>query len=647
MDQSDIEYDREKTISAWRQFIETGTIPDFQVRRPVADSWIRCRELGVDPFGATYPHLSRHILNKVQNEQRELLTCAIPCMRLLHIAAGSGGVAISTPDMFTYYMISEYESDPLSYGIYLEERTCGNTAISISYHERAAAFLHKYEKYRVVDQSFSAAAAPIWIDGEIAGFLSMSGTSSLSPDQAVLLSEAGAAAVSALRTGGFSSDRFLDTASSLINMGHRPIMVIDPDGMIVAANNDCGRFLSVRDSGGAPVRLSASLVNRDDINLFTVNEERQPGRSCDVRTIYGNIFNCEILTKDTVRFPDGQSCTAVSLGITPPGRQVRAKSRTVTPVQSVRSEKVEYVGESIAWSKIDHVVRKVARFPSNVFIQGESGTGKEVVARTIHALSGRSGEFVAINCGDIPESLLQSELFGYEKGSFTGANREGSMGKFEYANRGTVFLDEIGDMPLSMQVSLLRFIQERTVQRIGSNRPKPVDVRIIAATNKNIEQLLKEQLFRVDLFYRLSIIGITLPPLRERREDVPVLAQYFLKGISKQYGMPEPIVDDDVYGILSRCDWPGNVRELRNAVEKLLIMNDHGHITADTVYTYVFDYDSFNSTSSTLPRLDEKSEIVRLLREQRGNITKTAAALGVARDTLYRKMKKYGITSDK
>lgn len=162
-----------------------------------------------------------------------------------------------------------------------------------------------------------------------------------------------------------------------------------------------------------------------------------------------------------------------------------------------------------------------SQIPSNVLIQGESGTGKEVVARTIHNLSGRSGNFVAINCGDIPEGLLQSEFFGYEKGSFTGANREGRMGKFEYADHGTVFLDEIGDMPLSMQVSLLRFIQERTVQRIGSNQTKPVDVRIVAATNKNIEEMIKNQLFRNDLYYRLNIIGTPCRPCATGRTTFP------------------------------------------------------------------------------------------------------------------------------
>ena len=194
----------------------------------------------------------------------------------------------------------------------------------------------------------------------------------------------------------------------------------------------------------------------------------------------------------------------------------------------------------------------------------------------------------------------------------------------------------------------LRFIQERTVQRIGSNKQKSVDVRIIAATNKNIEQMVKDQQFRSDLYYRLNIIGMTLPPLRERKEDIMPLAQHFIKTISSQYHITAPSVDADVYDVLARYDWPGNVRELRNVVEKLLIMSDGHKITVDSLYTYIFDYDTFNSTKSADNSVfSEKDEISQALSQCRGNVTKAAAMLGITRDTLYRKMKKYDITNRK
>lgn len=552
-----------------------------------------------------------------------------------------------SPGLFVYYMLSDYESEPLSYGIYLDERTCGNTAISISSYERKAAFLHKYEKYRLIDQTTSSAASPIFINDEIAGYIALSVTGGLSSEHMTSLVCFASDMIGELAQHEPSRGEIIAKCQQLIDMAHHPILLIDSSGSIVAANSDSRRFIAVAKPDGSPARIADSLERLDDLTCFSPDGDTHEHRSCNIRTKYDTTFNCEIISKESLSFPGGKKLTAVSIEVSPPGRQVNAKESPAIASRPNRSENVEYVGVSMEWSKIDHVIKRIAKYPSNVLIQGESGTGKEVVARTIHNLSGRRGNFVAINCGDIPEGLLQSEFFGYEKGSFTGASREGRMGKFEYADNGTVFLDEIGDMPLSMQVSLLRFIQERTVQRIGSNRTKPVDVRIIAATNKNIEEMIKKQLFRNDLYYRLNIIGFTLPPLRDRKDDIPLLTRHFVDIISNQYGIPIPEVEPDVYSILMRHDWPGNVRELRNVVEKLLIMCENQRITANSIYAYVFDYDSFNSASGSSKSLSEKDSIIDRLRANKGNVSKTAADFGIARDTLYRKMKRYGIDSSK
>lgn len=643
-----IAYDREKTIGAWHRFIETGVIPEGTVRKPVADSWECCRALGVDPFGVSYPHMSRSMLEKVQRRNYELMSYAIPCLRLCLCCAGTGGVSLTSPELFTYYMLSEYERDPLSYGIFLDEKDCGNTAISLAHFEKKPSFLHRYEKFRVVDQRGSSAAVPLTVDGEACGYIALNIDSGLSEAHMLSLISETQKVLSSLVTGKRLESDLLRLLTGLIDLSHRSVLIIDSCGYIAAANRDCRRFISAAHPDGTPSRLAEILVSRDDIGLFDTTRELESS-FCDVKTVYGTAINCEIFARERLTFPGMEPMTAVSIGVSTPGRQVRASSRVYAVAGGAeQAEDVEYVGRSMAWSKVDRVIRKVAKFPSNVFLQGESGTGKEVVARTIHKLSGRSGKFVPINCGDIPDGLLQSELFGYEKGSFTGANREGSIGKIEYADHGTLFLDEIGDMPLSMQVSLLRFLQERTIQRIGSNRQKLVDVRIIAATNKDVDRLLKDQLFRNDLYYRLNIIGVTLPPLRERKEDIPVLAAHFARSICEQYGMPVPEIDGEVYGVFSRYDWPGNVRELRNVMEKLLIMSGSAGITADTVYTYVFDYDTFNGTGAGgVVRNTEKEDIIRLLGLYNGNVSKTAAELGMARDTLYRRMKKYGIKFEK
>lgn len=220
-----------------------------------------------------------------------------------------------------------------------------------------------------------------------------------------------------------------------------------------------------------------------------------------------------------------------------------------------------------------NVLRKVATSSSTVLLLGESGTGKEVLARYLHYLSGRKGLFVAINCAAIPEELLEAELFGYEKGAFTGAIKS-KPGKFEMAEGGTLFLDEIGDMPLKLQVKLLRALQDKVIERLGSEKPIKVNTRIVAATNQNLETLIKEGRFREDLYYRLNVISLEIPPLRERKEDIPMLAEFLLKKICEREGIPVKRLSEEVLEIFKKYHWPGNIREFENLLERMVLLSD-------------------------------------------------------------------------
>jgi transcriptional regulator with PAS, ATPase and Fis domain len=299
---------------------------------------------------------------------------------------------------------------------------------------------------------------------------------------------------------------------------------------------------------------------------------------------------------------------------------------------------------------------------------GETGTGKEVAARELHRLSGRTGEFVAINCGALPRELLASELFGYEGGAFTGARAGGAKGKFEFANGGTLFLDEIGDMPIDMQVSLLRVLQENCVVRVGSNKPIPIDVRVVAATNQNLQKLISQGKFRSDLWYRLSVIEINLPRLAERDGDIPLLAEHFNASLSRSLNMPYTPLSQEVLDFLESYDWPGNVRELKNVMEKALIISG-GKIQVssfpDSMRRNSFVVESKPSispvytppTPAPTPGKDnsntlsfaeirsqrERDRIQRVLQEEGGNISRSAKRLNISRNTLYRKMEKYDI----
>ena len=309
------------------------------------------------------------------------------------------------------------------------------------------------------------------------------------------------------------------------------------------------------------------------------------------------------------------------------------------------------VGEDPIMGSLREQIAKAAPTTGRVLIYGENGTGKELVARTIHAMSNRSGgPFVEVNCAAIPEELIESELFGYTKGAFTGAV-SAREGKFETADGGTLFLDEVGDMSLKTQAKVLRVLQEQVVERVGGTGGIRVDVRVLAATNKDLRKAINDRMFREDLFFRLNVIPIFVPPLRERRTDIERLAQYFLVDFAQQYGHRVKKLDEAALTVLRSHDWPGNVRELRNVLERLAIMVPGETIESDDLAFLPGGRHSDGDSSAegtvlTLQKAREQFErgyIVEALVTQRGNISRTADVLGVERSNLYRKMRAFGI----
>jgi two-component system NtrC family response regulator len=303
------------------------------------------------------------------------------------------------------------------------------------------------------------------------------------------------------------------------------------------------------------------------------------------------------------------------------------------------------IAASDAMLKVCRTVEKVAPTNATTLLQGESGTGKEVLARALHSLSTRHDKaFVAINCAAIPETLLESELFGFERGAFTGAVKQ-TPGKIEMANGGTLFLDEIGDMPLPLQAKLLRFLQERTVERIGGRAEIPVDVRVVCATNQNLQQAMKTGAFRDDLYYRISEITIEIPPLRAREGGRLLLARFLLNKFAKQQGRVIKGFTDDGHDAIEAYAWPGNVREMENKIKAAVIMAEGKFVTAEDLGLAVVD--SPPSLNLRVVRQNaETSAIRQALVRTGGNISRTAELLGVTRPTLYDLMAKYGIRAD-
>lgn len=306
----------------------------------------------------------------------------------------------------------------------------------------------------------------------------------------------------------------------------------------------------------------------------------------------------------------------------------------------------DIIGKSHKMQEIFNLIKIVAKSDATCLIQGETGTGKELVARAIHNSSlRRNGPFVAVSCAALPESLLESELFGYEKGAFTGAVSQ-KEGKFEAANKGTLFLDEIGEISPSVQVHLLRVLQEKEFTRIGGNTPVKVDIRIISATNKDLSKLTSEGKFRQDLYYRLNVITINLPPLRERKEDIPLLAEHFLHRFNIRNNKNITSFSDEVMEFFMKYHWPGNVRELENFVEHAVVICKGKVIKLEDLPSIKGEKIEYPEKRKTLEEM-EKDYILKILSETNHNFSKTAEILGITRVTLYNKIKKYGINVNK
>ncbi len=307
----------------------------------------------------------------------------------------------------------------------------------------------------------------------------------------------------------------------------------------------------------------------------------------------------------------------------------------------------DIIGESKEILRLKEFTKKIAKSNSNVLILGESGTGKELFAHAIHNNSSRAKyPFIKVNCGAIPYELLESELFGYEEGSFTGAKRGGKIGKIKAADGGTIFLDEIGDLPLSMQVKLLRFIQDKEIEKIGSIHSEEVDVRIVAATNKNLEEMINMGLFRLDLYYRLSVVTLRIPPLRGRKEDIPILSKYLIDKISKKNNIKVDGISEDALEYLKKYDWPGNVRELENIIERAVNVLDGETIITSKHLPSKIRGIMKNKVVRELKEVIEEAErqaIIDSLIICKGNRTLAAETLGISRTSLYEKMAKYNI----
>ncbi|MDR3560281.1 MAG: sigma-54-dependent Fis family transcriptional regulator [Negativicutes bacterium] len=445
------------------------------------------------------------------------------------------------------------------------------------------------------------------------------------------------------------------TLESVIESSFEGIVVVDLQGTITMINQAYGDFLGI-DPKKAIGRPATEVIPNTRMHLVVQNRKAEIG---EVQRIGEN----NVVVTRTPIIKDGEVTGAVGKVLFKDVKDLRILATKLNKLQSELEyykeelrktfggkytiESIISKSEKMQWLK--SIAIKAAKGQSTVLLMGESGTGKELFAHAIHhASSRRTAPFIKVNCAAIPENLLESELFGYEEGAFTGARKGGKPGKFELANGGTIFLDEIGDMTMAMQVKLLRVLQEREIERLGGTKTSNVDIRVITATNRDLEQLVKQGAFRHDLYYRLNIISLSIPPLRERREDIPLLCAVLLQKISNNLNCAIKGVSPTIMKIFMDYNWPGNVRELENVLERAVnlmddeefIMPEHLPPTIKKLNKQVekTGLDIYGVLDET-----ERQEIFKALETVGGNKSKAAQLLGLHRSGFYKRLKKYGI----
>lgn len=423
-------------------------------------------------------------------------------------------------------------------------------------------------------------------------------------------------------------------ANSILNGIPDCALLMDKNNTIIQANQKVTEVLNIPQTALLGKQLN-SVLNQENGNWNIKSTDKQI-----IFTLNERDIPCSIINQYTI--PAWNDLAQYML-IFKPDKSFQESSPILD--QQELSPFTCLVGDTSAIKKIKSLCQKIAGKPTNILIQGESGTGKELLAEAIHLQSGRQGPFIPINCGAIPKELLLSELFGYEGGTFTGARKDGKAGKLEIADHGTIFLDEIGEMPIDMQVSLLRFLQDKKVTRLGSNSTKKVDVRIIAATNRNLLEEVSLGNFREDLYYRLNVINVTMPPLRERQEDIPTIVQYILQKLCREYDLQYPVIEPAVMDIFKHHFWHGNVRELQNVVEVALLTNEGDVITKDDLPPYLLKKPSDIRGKKGNIQEYYKLAIMEALNDCDWNISLAAKTLGISRNTLYKKIQEFNIRS--
>lgn len=611
---------------------------ETEVAPVIYRSWQRSSDFNVNRSNISHNMiLSAHHLRELKDTQTDLIQAAEPVLPYLFQLLVSANYLVLLCDKNGFILdslgngpfISKAQRVHLSPGVNWREDVKGTNAIGTALSENAPITVSGWEHYVKENHFLTCSGVPIiGVQGNTLGVLDISAEIGDDQNRILQLTMMGAKMIE-------QNLQALDIKRQLnyYEQGSKLAIELLREGFI--SINNLGIITDINSVGASLLgRKREDVIGKSATEIFSTPKSwALYNKELDLR-LKGNSGQ-EVISKiKPVMDNSGKSIGAFGV------------IRSDIPLELPQS----WVGSSPASKQILERVQKAASTQSSILIQGESGTGKEVIARMIHDLSPRhEGPFVALNCAALPSSLLESELFGYADGAFTGARRGGQPGKFELAHQGTIFLDEIGDMPISAQVALLRVLQEKEITRVGDTKAHKVDVRVIVATNKNLQALVESNTFRLDLFYRLKVISIELSPLRERLEDIRELVPYFIKRFCAGFNRPLLGVDEDVYRYLLAHTWPGNVRELENCIEAMVAMAGGPSLTVNDLPPELKNRSVLESNSEDQPALLEqqtRQTIINVLEQTHCKIAPAARILGIGRNTLYRKIKELNIDID-
>lgn len=620
----------------------------------VLKSHEKCQSLGLSKGLVYSKKIIKDVeLKKIMQENSELIITATPFMNQLYqFVKGSNFFVILTDKngcilnvIGDTVILEEAFNIKMIPGAYMNEENIGTNAMSIALNEKGPIQISGEDHYIEAYHKWTCSAAPIKnVNGEIIGVLDLTGYSeNVHPHTLGMVVAAVNAIEKMIELNNYNAALAASKKGmeNVFNSIPTAILTSDLSGTIKNINKNVLELFGFSESEIKDMKIWDLIPEWP----MVLDEIYNKG-SFMHEDVYVNVRKNK-LQLNLSAYPIYDSAmrifevTCVFLDV----KKARKLAGRILRGQAVYTfDKI--IGKNRKLINIINYSKKIADSRSTIFITGESGTGKEVFAQSIHNYSDRKDKpFIAVNCGAIPRNLIESELFGYEEGAFTGAKRGGYAGKFEIADGGTIFLDEIGEMPFDMQIKLLRVIEEGVINRIGSSKQIPVNSRIIAATNKDLREEVEKGNFRKDLFYRINVLPINLPALRERRDDIPLLVEYFMNKTSKHLNKRQVEIPPIYMETLMNYDWPGNIRELENVIE-LIINAESVEILNDIKYYNIKDgvYTTKEAESMVFDlEIVERNHIQNVLDKFNGNISSAAKALGIGRNTLYRKIEKYSL----